>query len=382
MQTILMPDRAVGLAWLEHFSPDGGMPERTVLDRFPFVIGRNASAELHVNSDRVSREHAVVVQSGGEYRIRDLDSTNGTFVNGRRIKETVLHAGDMLVIANVEYSFGCNEVDLSQRAVTQVMNFEEENEPVQDNGDLILDVRRLHEVLVRGSVSSSYDPIVSLGDERTVAFEALDPEDASAASADGGHLAQSATWPVAARIRHLRRLLAVEEAASLFNNFPLFLPVDACDLGMPGVVEALLGVCNQFAAGRRLVAALPLRSLQDGDPTADVPVRLREGGMGVALDIPTVDRLDVKVPKAFPGDYLRMAPGLMRGIEQRPDRQRFIQSMVRGSRDGEYEVIARGISNKQQRNICEGLGCVLGQGPLFAPSRPIAAGLQRESLSQ
>jgi two-component system cell cycle response regulator len=44
----------------------------------------------------VSRRHARVVQAGGEVRIEDLDSANGTFVNGQSIRSAALHDGDKI----------------------------------------------------------------------------------------------------------------------------------------------------------------------------------------------------------------------------------------------------------------------------------------------
>ena len=104
-----MPENALGLPWLEHFPVEGGPAEKTLLDKSPFVIGRGDSADLQVDSHGVSREHAAVVRDGRTTRIRDLGSTNGTFVNGQRTKEAELHDGDMLQVANVEFAFYCGK---------------------------------------------------------------------------------------------------------------------------------------------------------------------------------------------------------------------------------------------------------------------------------
>jgi hypothetical protein len=48
-------------------------------------IGRLPSNDIIINDNSVSREHAVLIVSGNEYSIRDLNSSNGTYVNGMRI---------------------------------------------------------------------------------------------------------------------------------------------------------------------------------------------------------------------------------------------------------------------------------------------------------
>jgi DNA-binding NtrC family response regulator len=69
--------------------------------RRPQKIGRQASCEIRVGDRGVSREHSVVWQEGGELRIRDLGSSNGTRVNGELITETVLRLGDTIQLDEI-----------------------------------------------------------------------------------------------------------------------------------------------------------------------------------------------------------------------------------------------------------------------------------------
>ena len=65
----------------------------------PFTIGRGMQATLHVDSGRVSRIHAEVVFEGGGWVLRDAGSTNGTYLNGRRVTApTDLRRGDAVQV--------------------------------------------------------------------------------------------------------------------------------------------------------------------------------------------------------------------------------------------------------------------------------------------
>jgi FHA domain/zinc-ribbon domain len=80
----------------EHFSPQG---DRT-------TIGRSPDNDVFLDDVTFSRKHAVLVQSGGEFRIEDLGSLNGTFVNRRRIESaTRLESGDEVQIGKYRLSF-------------------------------------------------------------------------------------------------------------------------------------------------------------------------------------------------------------------------------------------------------------------------------------
>lgn len=61
-------------------------------------IGRGQDASIRLLDTETSRAHARFLNRGGQIAIRDLDSTNGTFVNGQKITETTLEDGDTIQI--------------------------------------------------------------------------------------------------------------------------------------------------------------------------------------------------------------------------------------------------------------------------------------------
>jgi hypothetical protein len=70
------------------------------------ILGRSAECELRVPSVAASRRHAAVVRRGDDVFVRDLGSTNGTVVNGRKIAgERALEAGDRIEIGGVVITF-------------------------------------------------------------------------------------------------------------------------------------------------------------------------------------------------------------------------------------------------------------------------------------
>ncbi len=74
------------------------------LNRRKFLIGREEDCQLRPNSEMVSRHHCVFSVDDYSVRLRDLGSTNGTLVNGERIrKDVVLASGDKIVIGNLEF---------------------------------------------------------------------------------------------------------------------------------------------------------------------------------------------------------------------------------------------------------------------------------------
>ena len=69
-------------------------------------IGRSEGNQVQLARAGVSRRHAMIaIASDGRYTIQDLQSQNGTFVNGERITETTLADGDRIAVGDVEVTF-------------------------------------------------------------------------------------------------------------------------------------------------------------------------------------------------------------------------------------------------------------------------------------
>jgi diguanylate cyclase (GGDEF)-like protein len=114
------------------YPPDvvGGMK---LIDRETIRIGRDCGADISLADSSVSRSHAIVCRTDQGYVVRDLDSTNGTLVNGEPIVERPLRSGDTLGIGSFLFKFlsaGSVEVQyhetvygaLTRDALTGTMN--------------------------------------------------------------------------------------------------------------------------------------------------------------------------------------------------------------------------------------------------------------------
>lgn len=66
------------------------------------TMGRSPGAEFMVDAAMVSRLHCRLTAGATELQVIDLESTNGTFVNGQRVTQASLKAGDRLGVGRVE----------------------------------------------------------------------------------------------------------------------------------------------------------------------------------------------------------------------------------------------------------------------------------------
>ena len=71
------------------------------------LIGRNPTTDITLLDDGISREHVLILldETDGTHVIEDLQSTNGTKVNGKRIRSAVLQPGDEITIGHTSFVY-------------------------------------------------------------------------------------------------------------------------------------------------------------------------------------------------------------------------------------------------------------------------------------
>ncbi len=72
--------------------------DRKVLDQELIAIGRDMDNDIVINNLSVSRCHAILTVHNDKITVKDMASSNGTFINGEKIEEGVLKAGDLMLI--------------------------------------------------------------------------------------------------------------------------------------------------------------------------------------------------------------------------------------------------------------------------------------------
>ncbi len=83
----------------------GNIGKRFFLAHAEIIIGRSDSANIQVDQDSVSRQHAKITARSGRTWLHDLDSTNGTFVNDQAVADYELQDGDLIRIGQTIFKY-------------------------------------------------------------------------------------------------------------------------------------------------------------------------------------------------------------------------------------------------------------------------------------
>jgi pSer/pThr/pTyr-binding forkhead associated (FHA) protein len=107
---------------------DGGAPVDVAKEMT--LVGRQEECDVRLDHKSVSKIHCVLVKTDGLLLLRDLGSTNGTRVNGTRVRRAALLPNDKLSVANFHFRvlFGAALVALDQDGQTQRIEPKELND--------------------------------------------------------------------------------------------------------------------------------------------------------------------------------------------------------------------------------------------------------------
>ncbi len=108
--------------------------------RESWIIGRGENCDLQVPIPSVSRKHCELTVEGDQLKVKDLASSNGTYVNNRRVHETELNAGDRFVVGPIVFTV---QIDGEPAEITPVktrgQKMAEEGEESEEIVDLEVD---------------------------------------------------------------------------------------------------------------------------------------------------------------------------------------------------------------------------------------------------
>ena len=353
-------------AYLERYPEAGGPAERIPLSKVPFTIGRSETADHTVYSGKVSKEHATIEAADGHYTVRDLDSTNGTFVNGERASLHVLADGDIVHLAHIEFCFRHgqpsphDEISDGDRLVEQTQ-FVLANQP----HSIIRGTELLRELIEAGAVDMVYQPIVDLRTRSVVAYEALARGTHPELSANPTALltlAEQCNLVVELSRMFARR--ALMSCTHLPRGVKLFVNMHAQELSHPDLFDALSELAS-LADDRQVVLEIAEASVTDVSAMGKNKEAFMRLGLQFAYDDFGAGQARLIELSDIPPDYLKFDRGMIEGIESATPRQEMVSALLRVVRRLGVRVIAEGVETELVAAICQRLGCDLGQGYLF-----------------
>ncbi|MDA8430012.1 MAG: EAL domain-containing protein [Geobacteraceae bacterium] len=350
----MIPDEHTTPLRLERKSQDGSLWVIAV-EHSPFIIGRREGSNLLLTAEGVSRKHAELLETSDGWRIRDCNSTNGTFVNGRRLTETLLlNHGDYITIGDIRFDV-VGQIDDSE--CTMIIN------PDAENFERMLDLK---------AVIPHFQPMISLSDGALIGYEVLGRIIYEGLPNSPTELFQISR-PLGRQIElsELFRNSALEYAAQigvkeliLFNTLPEEMNLESLARSLKklrlSVPDLKLGMELHENAITDVRMMKRLRSMLNEQ---DMMLVYDDFGAGQSRLIELLD----SVP-----DIVKFDRALIQNIQLRPEVSRtIIETLVKMARDAGIRTLAEGVNSREEAATCKAIGFELAQGYYFGRPAPL-----------
>lgn len=186
------------------------------LNHKKFLIGREQDCHLRPNSELVSRHHCIFTVDDFSVRLRDLGSTNGTMVNGERLrKEVVLQPNDLVLVGNLEFKILINDGVATPAS--------DESKPLSQEETAIVGSETLAE-MEPISAAAAMEAAAAEAQETTAAIPAAEPAAAPPAEAPPAEAAQPAPAAPAPGMPQMPQMPQVGSGDTTIISTPMMMP--------------------------------------------------------------------------------------------------------------------------------------------------------------
>lgn len=344
--------------------------QRVIVRTTPFSIGRHPDNDLTLLTDDLSSHHAELRFDGTAWSVTDLHSRNGTFINAQPVrKPTPLSAGDQLQLGRTTFR--------ARWASSTYPRLPDTRDLSQGQGG-VLAVLELARVIGNKAVVPLFQPILQLGTQTVLGWEALARPQSRAVSGPAALLELASTYKQAPALCQ-----AFEESAAdcvrcghcwPSNRRLLFLNVHA-DRIKAGHLESLLEQRAFIELSKRfqIVLEIPEALACEATELSTWVAQIRKCGALVAYDDFGKGQSRITELIGVPPDFIKLDRALIADLDQHQAKLRLVKAMVETCISLGIETIAEGVETAQELSACQSVGIELGQGYVLGRPSPAYA---------
>jgi EAL domain-containing protein (putative c-di-GMP-specific phosphodiesterase class I) len=365
---------AVDATWQLSGQLSADAPVRAVrVEGLQFFVGRNSKASLTIPSPTVSNFHAALRVENGVLYVKDMGSTNGTFINGQRIEgEFSVSSGDLLQFAEVVFRVGLESGRHDMKTIAG------------DSSDRALALIQFDKLMSERAVVPHFQPIVDLRALQCDAYEILGRSRLFGLATPHAMFSAAAVLDLEAELSRLMRSVGLTTAAALPGTPILFANTHPAELNEQGLLEFSLRELRELNPGARIVLEIHEAAVTCVKQMRELRALLNDLDIGLAYDDFGAGQARLVELGDVPPDYLKFDIELIHEIDHAsPERQRMLASLVAIVKDLGIASLAEGIETPAEHDVCRQMGFEFGQGYYYgkaalahASTRPLVFGGQ------
>jgi EAL domain-containing protein (putative c-di-GMP-specific phosphodiesterase class I) len=354
--------------YLEGAVDETGQVFRVPVAQLPFQVGRGAGLSLSLPSQVVSSLHAELLEEGGRLMVRDLGSTNGTFVNKIPVHErSPLEDGDILNFATIAFRVRSTEAAAIDSLLSSTATID-----TKLTARITANLRKLKSLLEQEAVTQHFQPIVSLDDREILGYEVLGRGAFAGLPSSPDELFQlAAPIGVEVDLSLLLRRRSVAACGTLDGEHCYFFNTHPTELVDDTLIDSLHEMREQWPD---LEIAIEVHESSVTDPASikELAHELERLEMLLVYDDFGAGQARLLELADVPPAYLKFDRSLIRDIHQAPAaRVRLLEGLVKVAQELGIDIIAEGLEQREELELCRDLGFAWGQGFLLAVPQPL-----------
>lgn len=325
----------------------------------PFLVGRRCDLALVLQRPTISNVHAEILERNGRLVLRDLQSTNGTYVNGRRVTDAVsLSEDDLVQFADIPFRVRREHANLQGMTVSE------------DMMDRALALVQFDQLMRNHDVVPHFQPIVETKNLNIVGYEVLGRSQLSSLESPEAMFQAAARLDVELELSRMLRWEGVQAGASVPAIQHLFVNTHPIELRKPGLIDSLVSVRGALPHAKltleihesAVTDLSEMRRIRSELARIDVSLAFDDFGAGQAR---LVELVEVRP------DYLKFDMALIRGLDRASaQRQQMLASLVKMASELGSQPLAEGVETEGEHQACVEIGFPLGQGFLYGRPAP------------
>ncbi|MEN1679791.1 MAG: EAL domain-containing protein [Planctomycetota bacterium] len=333
---------------------------RIAIDRNPFSVGRRADQMLTIPSPTVSGRHAELMAGDGLW-VRDLNSTNGTFLNGVRVRDACqVNHGDLIQFAQIVFRVGCDEAAPQSQTVQD------------ESGDRALALIQFDKLMTERAVAPHFQPIVTM-DGTPIGYEILGRSRLFGLRDPQTMFMAAAVLNLESELSRIMRSEGIAVGNDLSRDLVLFANTHPSEINEPDVLEFSLRELREMAPTRPMVLEIHEGTATQTEQMRNLRAALNELSIGLAYDDFGAGQARLVELVEVPPDYLKFDMKLVQGLGTASlERQKMVERLVQMTRDLGIVALAEGIEEQADHEVCEQMGFVCAQGYLYGRPAPRA----------
>jgi EAL domain-containing protein (putative c-di-GMP-specific phosphodiesterase class I) len=326
----------------------------------PFFVGRRSESSLCLPSNSVSSVHAEITRAGGNLMVRDLHSTNGTYVNGLKVQDTcTLLENDVVQFSDMAFRIGREDACWNTQNITAMA------------GDRALALIQFEKLIEGQGLVPHFQPIVRLENLEVIGYEILGRSTLFGLKKPSEMFQIAEQLDLQSRLSQLIRQEGVRQGIELDRQVNLFLNVHPSEMASSSMIDTL-GELRKITPSQPITLEIHEKVVTDVHSMRKLKSILRDLDIGLAYDDFGAGQARLVEIVEVPPDYLKFDMPLIKDIDQATaSRQQMLQALVKMMHDLGITTIAECIEGEAEGVACQQLGFDLGQGFFYGKPAPI-----------